>query len=207
MYETSLLIFSNLFTGNDFTQNIKWVDSKLNLKYDFLKCSWNSYCFKYKLGTVPEGMNVFHYLSAANLNVRFYLRSLYSLYFPMKGWRSLLSCPAAWSHTLPGNVQKRRGERRSLWTGTLPFQCQAKPGYAGCAGSQKKSNNCTRWGISFCFPSQPVTLVPRILTALLNMHVSKLKVKLHPYSLWSTFTLQDFPSVKAVSCILVKFQI
>lgn len=69
MYETSLLIFNNLFTGNDFTQNIKSVDSKLNLKYDFLKCSWNSYCFKYKLATVPEGMNVFHYLTADNLNV------------------------------------------------------------------------------------------------------------------------------------------
>lgn len=189
MYETSLLIFSNLFTGNDFTQNIKWVDSKLNLKYDFLKRSWNSYCFKYKLGTVPGGMNVFHYLSADDLNVQFYLRSLCLLYFSMKGWRSLLSCSAAWSHTFPGNARRQRGEGRSLWTGTLPYQCETKPGYAASAGYQKKTNDCARWGVSSCFPSQLVTLVPTTWTALLNMHVPKLKVKRHPYILWSMFTL------------------
>lgn len=109
MYETSLLIFNNLFTGNDFTQNIKWVDSKLNLKYDFLKCSWNSYCFKYTLATVPEGMNVFHFLTADNLNVQFSLRSLYSLYFPMKGWRSLLSCSAAWFTHISWECQEAKG--------------------------------------------------------------------------------------------------
>lgn len=109
MYETSVLIFNNLFTGNDFTQNIKWADSKLNLKYDFLKCSWNSYCFKYKLATVPEGMNIFHYLTAANLIVQFYLCSLYSLYFPIKGWRSLLCCSAACLYAFPGNVRRWKG--------------------------------------------------------------------------------------------------
>lgn len=98
MYETSLLIFNNLFTGNDFTQNIKWLDSRLNLKYDFLKCSWNSYCFKYKLARVPEGMNVFHFFTADNLNVQFYLHYLYSLFFPIKGWRSFLAA------LLPGHT-------------------------------------------------------------------------------------------------------
>lgn len=114
MYETSVLIFNNLFTGNDFTQNIEWVDSKLNLKYDFLKCSWNSYCFKYKLAIVPEGMNIFHYLTAANLIAQFYLCSLYSLYFPIKGWRSLLCCSAACLYAFPGNVRRWKGGRRSL---------------------------------------------------------------------------------------------
>lgn len=41
-------------------------------------------------------MNVFHYLTADNLNVQFYLRPLHSLYFARKGWRSTLSCSAAW---------------------------------------------------------------------------------------------------------------
>lgn len=81
MYETSLLIFNHLFTGNNFTQNIKLLDSRLNLKYDFLKCSWNSYCFKYKLAGVPEGMNVFYSSTADHLNVEFYLHYLYSFLF------------------------------------------------------------------------------------------------------------------------------
>lgn len=176
MYETSFLIFNNLFTGNDFIQNIKWVDSKLNLKYDFLKCSWNSHCFKYKLGTVPEGMNVFQHLTGDNLNVQFYVGSLYSLYFPIKRWRYLLSCSAAWSHTFPENVRRQRGERRCLQTDSLLYPRQTKPSYPGSAGSQKKTNICT---VSFHFPNPLVMSVPRALTAL----VSQLKAKLHPYIL------------------------
>lgn len=155
MYETSLLIFNNLFTGNDFTQNIKWLDSRLNLKYDFLKCSWNSYCFKYKLARVPEGMNVFHFFTADNLNVQFYLHYLYSLFFPIKGWRSFLSCSAAWSHRFPGNVRRWRDERRSLWTGTLPYQCQIKHGSPRPTGFQEENNNCMAWGWdNFAFPTR-----------------------------------------------------
>lgn len=168
MYETSLLIFNNLFTGNDFTQNIKWLDSRLNLKYDFLKCSWNSYCFKYKLARVPGGMNAFHFLTADNLNVQFYLHYLYSLFFPIKGWKSSPSCSAAWSRRFPGNGRRGWDERRSFWTGTLPCQCQIRHGYLRATGSQEENNNCTAWGVvSFSFSNQIVTLVPIICTTVM----------------------------------------
>lgn len=145
MYETSVLIFNNLFTGNDFTQNIEWVDSKLNLKYDFLKCSWNSYCFKYKLAIVPEGMNIFHYLTAANLIAQFYLCSLYSLYFPIKGWRSLI-CISWECQEVKGWKEKPFGQTHCCTS--------ARPNLAILDPQYPKRKPTTAWDDGYLFAFQ-----------------------------------------------------
>lgn len=47
-------------------------------------------------------MNVFHYLTADNLNVQFYLRPLHSLYFARKGEGAPLAALLPGSNSFPG---------------------------------------------------------------------------------------------------------
>lgn len=63
-------------------------------------------------------MNVFHCLTADNLNVQFYLHSLHSLYFPRKGWRSILRCSAAWFKHISWDstfISSDQGSRYSIF--------------------------------------------------------------------------------------------